>query len=216
MRYPASCRFAVRRAIGPIRLLSPLLALTPSPVFPMDSFAQQQMFVMGSLLCAGIGVIHDVRERTIPNRLTGPAVAAGLLLHTLAGGWRGLGDSALAGLVVGAIFVLFFVAGGMGAGDVKLMMAVGCFVGLSPLGLLVISTAVAGGLFALAVSLYHSRLRETLCGACALLLHHTRHGFKPHPDLNLSNQRTLRLPFALPVAAGCLFTFCALVWEAHP
>jgi hypothetical protein len=32
----------------------------------------------------------------------------------------------------------------------------------------------------------------------------------------LSNARTLRLPSALPTAAGCQFTLCTLVWEAHP
>jgi len=41
-------------------------------------------------------------------------------------------------------------------------------------------------------------------------------GLKPHPDLTLSNARTLRLPFALPIAAGCLFTRCTPAWEVRP
>jgi prepilin peptidase CpaA len=119
-------------------------------------------------------------------------------------------------VIAGGIFLIFFLAGGMGAGDVKLMTAVGCFAGLSLLPLLVISTAMAGGVFALAIGIYHGRLRETLRNVVALLQHHGRHGLKPHPDLTLSNARTLRLPFALPIAAGCLFTLCTLAWEAHP
>jgi hypothetical protein len=39
---------------------------------------------------------------------------------------------------------------------------------------------------------------------------------KPHPDLTLRNARTLRLPFALPIAAGCLYTLCTLAWEVRP
>jgi prepilin peptidase CpaA len=180
----------------------------------MDALHQQAMFTAGSLLCAGVGSVHDVRERRIPNRVTGPAIAAGLALHTFAGGWHGLGDSALAGLIAGAVFLIFCIVGGMGAGDVKLMTAVGCIAGLAPLPLLLIAVAVAGALFAIAVSIRHGRLRETLRNVGALLEHHGHNGFRPHPDLNLKNQRTLRLPFALPVAAGCLFSFCVLTWGA--
>ena len=184
-------------------------------VFSMDVLEHQLMFTGGSLLCAGIGSVSDIRERRIPNLITGPAIAAGLILHTLCGGWHGLGDSALAGLIAGGIFLIFYVAGGMGAGDVKLMTAVGCIAGLSPLPLVVISTALAGGLFALAVCILHGRLRETLSNVAALLQHHGRNGLTAHPDLNLRNARTLRLPFALPIAAGCLMTLCILAWEAH-
>jgi prepilin peptidase CpaA len=93
---------------------------------------------------------------------------------------------------------------------------VGCFSGLSALPLVVISTAIAGAVFALAIGIYNRRLGETLCNVVDLLEHHGRHGLKPHPDLTLSNARTLRLPFALPIAAGCLFTLCTLAWEARP
>ncbi|MGD0796518.1 MAG: A24 family peptidase [Acidobacteriaceae bacterium] len=182
----------------------------------MDVLDQQLVFTGGSLLCAALGSVPDVRQRRIPNRLTGPALLAGLLLHAGLGGWHGLADSAAAALLAGLVFLLFFLAGGMGAGDVKLMAAVGSFAGLSALPLLVISTALAGAVFALAVSILRGRLRETLRNVGELFLHHTRHGVKPHKDLNLANARTLRLPFALPIAAGCLFTFCTLAWGARP
>jgi hypothetical protein len=48
----------------------------------------------------------------------------------------------------------------------------------------------------------------TLRNVLELLRHHSSHGIKPHSELNLGNERTLRLPFALPIAAGCLFAFC--------
>jgi prepilin peptidase CpaA len=180
----------------------------------MNTLQQQIVFAGASLLCAGIGAFHDVRERRIPNHVTVPAMAAGLILHWIAGGPRGLADSALAGLIAGAVFLIFFLAGGMGGGDVKLMAAVGCISGLSHLGVIVIATAIAGGVFAVAVSLYHRRLREMFGNVGDLLAHHSKRGFEPHPDLNLTNPHTLRLPFALPVAAGCLFVLCSLAWEA--
>jgi prepilin peptidase CpaA len=182
----------------------------------MDSLQQQLLFTGGSLLCAGIGSIHDVRTRRIPNRVTGTAVVAGLLLHGIVGGWSGLEESALAALIAGGIFLLFCLSGGMGAGDVKLMAAVGSIAGLSPLRLLIISTAVFGGVLALGFAIYHGRLRETLANVGVLLGHHGREGLEPHPEMNLANPGALRLPFALPVAAGCLFTFFVLALEARP
>jgi hypothetical protein len=79
----------------------------------------------------------------------------------------------------------------------------------------VIATGVAGAGFALAVSIYNGRLRETLRNVGELLLHHGRRGLVPHPDLNLANACALRLPFALPIATGCLFALCALAVGAH-
>jgi len=181
----------------------------------MDALEQQLMFIGGSLLCAGIGSVIDVRGRRIPNLVTGPAIIAGLMLHAICGGWRGLGDSALAGVIAGGIFLIFYLAGGIGAGDVKLMTAVGCFAGLSALPLVVISTVLAGGVIALAIGIYKRRLRETLRNVVAVLQHHGQHGLQPHPELTLSNARALCLPFALPIAAGCLITLCTLAWEAH-
>ena len=43
--------------------------------------------------------VTDVRTRRIPNRLTGPALLAGLLFHAIAGGPSGLGQGALGALV---------------------------------------------------------------------------------------------------------------------
>jgi prepilin peptidase CpaA len=178
----------------------------------MDVQQQQLIFIGASLACAAIGSVPDVRERRIPNRITGPAILLGLTLHAVFGGWQGLGDSALAGLIAGGVFLVFFLAGGMGAGDVKLMAAVGCLSGLSPLPLLLISTAIAGAVFAIAVAISRGLFRETLRNVLELLRHHSRHGITPHQELNLGNARTLRLPFALPIAAGCLFVFCTFAW----
>ena len=176
---------------------------------------QQVMFASASLLCAAIGSVHDVRERRIPNLMTGPAIVIGLVLHLAVGGWSGLGNSALAGLIAASIFFAFFLLGGMGAGDVKLMAAVGCLAGLAPLGLLVEWTVLAGAVFALGLAIHNGRLRETLGNTFALVAHLGRKGLRPHPEINLDNERTLRLPFALPIAMGCLVTVCSLALEAR-
>src|SRR6202042_3443262 len=97
------------------------------------------------------------------------------------GHWSGLGYSALAGLVAGTVALVFWLAGGMGGGDVKLMIAVGGIAGWSSLPLLLFSVAIAGGVGAVVFSVYHKRLQQTLSNVIALLVHHGRQGLKPHP-----------------------------------
>lgn len=162
-------------------------------------------------LCAATGAVFDVRSRRIPNLLTLSAIPAGLLLHWGLGGWRQLGSSLVAGLICGGIFLVFYLAGGMGAGDVKLITAAGCLAGLSGAGWLLILTALAGGVMAIALALYRRRLKETLVNMTALLLHHRFAGLTPHPELNIDNRQALSLPYALAIAVGSAGTLCLLL-----
>ena len=81
------------------------------------------------MICVGIAAAIDIRERRIPNWLSLSGVLGGISLNSLTGGVDGL----LLGLlgVVTGFFLLFFayLLGGMGAGDVKLMAAIGALTG---------------------------------------------------------------------------------------
>ena len=169
------------------------------------------LFVGVAVLCALLGAIFDVRSRRIPNFITLPGILTGLLLHLIFGGWRGLGMAALACLICGSVFLIFWLAGGMGAGDVKLMAAVGCLAGMSGVAPLLISTALAGGAMAIGLALWRGRLKDTMRNVGALALHHRSEGLTPHPSLNVANAWTLRLPYGLAIAAGSAVTLCLLV-----
>ena len=166
------------------------------------------LYSAASVLCATIGAVYDVRCRRVPNSVTLPAILFGLLLHFTLGGWRQLGSAAAAGLICGLIFLAFYLAGGMGAGDVKLITAVGCIAGLSFVGQLLILTSLAGGVMAIGLALYRRQLKDTILNICALAIHHKSEGLRPHPEFNLSNARTLRLPYALAIAAGSAISLC--------
>lgn len=167
----------------------------------------QLIYLAAAMIVAFIGGGSDLRSRRIPNRLTGPAILAGLVLHLSLGGPMQLGSSALAGIIAGSVFLLFFLAGGMGAGDVKLMTAVGCLAGLDHLVELLVAIAIIGGVMGFALALYRRQLRATLLNVLALFYHHSEQGLTTHPELNVRNVATLRLPYAVPIAAGCLLTF---------
>ena len=94
----------------------------------------------------------------------------------------------------------------MGAGDVKLIAAEACLLGLPSAGSLLLYTALNGGVMALALAIQRGRLRQTLANVLVLTSHHTRSGLQPHPELNVLNANTLRLPYALAIASGCLLT----------
>jgi prepilin peptidase CpaA len=170
-------------------------------------------FAAGALLCATISAAYDVRCRRIPNFITLPAIVFGLLLHAVFGGWRQMVTAAAGGLICGLIFFVFYLAGGMGAGDVKLMTATGCIAGLPHIGHLLISTAVAGGVMAIGLALYRGQLVATWRNMYALAVHHTIMGLTPHPQFNLSNDRTLRLPYALAIATGCCLSLWLIVMQ---
>jgi prepilin peptidase CpaA len=177
----------------------------------MSKLHAELVYPVMALACALAGAACDLRDRRIPNLLTLPSILFGLLLHLYLDGWHGMGSSALAGLVAGVIFLIFWLAGGMGAGDVKLITAVACVAGLSHVIWLLILTALAGGVMAIGLALSRGRLKDTLLNLVALAVHHRFEGLKPHPQLNVGNKQTLRLPYAVAIAAGSAVTLCMMV-----
>jgi len=90
---------------------------------------QSEVFV-GLLTAFVIAVsIFDIRERRIPNLLVFPASLIGLTLNMILYGWKGLGFG-LEGLATGfALLFIPYLVGGMKAGDVKFLAAIGAFAG---------------------------------------------------------------------------------------
>jgi prepilin peptidase CpaA len=135
----------------------------------------------------------------------------GLILHAALGGWRQSAAAGTGGLICGLVFFVFYLAGGMGAGDVKLITAAGCIAGLPLIGHLLLWTALAGGFMAIGLALYRRRLVTTWRNVCAIVVHHGTTGLTPHAQFNISNEQTLRLPYALAITAGSALTLCLLV-----
>ena len=116
------------------------------------------------VLAAGLlaATVIDLRSRRIPNVLT--ATMAGLGIGLAATGTSGATVGAsLAGLVLGLLLMLpGHALGATGAGDVKLMAAVGAIVGPALVLSAFICTSLAGGVLAIAVAIRRRRLASTL------------------------------------------------------
>jgi prepilin peptidase CpaA len=162
-----------------------------------------QIFVAALVLTAGV---WDVRTRRIPNALTFSAAIAGLIFHGVTGGWTGAGWS-LAGWFVGAaLFFPFFALRGMGAGDVKLLAAVGAWLFPAQAVLAALLTSIAGGVIGVAVALNHRYLTTALWNVWTLLTHWRVAGIQPLPDVTLDEARGPRLAYAVPIAIGTMVT----------
>src|SRR6188768_2498432 len=140
------------------------LAVAVRPPFMSTS----QIFV-GALLI--VACITDLRTRRIPNALTFSAIATALLFHLLTGGWSAAGWG-IAGCLLGfLLFFPLFALRGMGAGDVKLLAAVGAWLGPSQVVMAALATSIAGGVIALLVALGHGYLKKAYLNLWLLLAH---------------------------------------------
>lgn len=82
---------------------------------------------MVAIATAVVASVFDFRRFCVPNMVTVPLCIMGLTLHTFAG--QGFMYSA-AGMAVGlGVLLPFFMTGAMGGGDVKLLAAVGAWIG---------------------------------------------------------------------------------------
>ncbi|MGA1863859.1 MAG: prepilin peptidase [bacterium] len=102
-----------------------------------------------------IAAISDIRSHKIRNWLTFPAIGVGIIYHTYIKGFQGFLFSTK-GVFLGFAFLLvFYLMQGTGAGDVKLMGAVGGLLG--PLGVFkaFLFTALTGGIYAIVLLALH-------------------------------------------------------------
>jgi len=155
-------------------------------------------------------VICDLKTRRIPNVLTLGGGLVAFALHSAMGGWSGL-LLAVAGWAVGlALFFPLFLLRGMGAGDVKLLAAIGALLG--PWGALwtALYGAVAGGLMALAVSLARGYTMTAFRNLRYLLWSWFLGGVRPVEGVTLDSSVSPRLPYAVPIAAGVMATLWTL------
>jgi prepilin peptidase CpaA len=152
------------------------------------------------------GCIADLRTRRVPNALTFGAALAAAAYFLVTGGIAGLGQ-AVGGWAVGLLlFLPLFALGGLGGGDVKLLAALGAWMGPTAALWVGLWAAVAGGPLALIVAVSAGYLRKAFSNVWSLLLFWRISGLRPHPTLNLSNAGAPRLPYAVPIAVGLLVT----------
>lgn len=159
---------------------------------------------MDQLSAAAFGVslfggVFDLVTRRVPNWLTFPAMAAGIVAQGWLIGLPGLLDGALGVLLGFGIFFPVYALGYMGAGDVKLMMAVGAFAGWQFCLRAAIAAVVFGGTFALADIVLRGRLPAVVRNTYSFLRSLLVPGLVAEP-LKLDKER--KFTFGICIALG--------------
>jgi prepilin peptidase CpaA len=101
----------------------------------------------------------------------------------------------------------------MGAGDVKLLAAIGSLLGPHDAMVALVATAMAGGLLALVYIFVRHSFGSTFRNVGSVLQFHSRSGVKAHPQFNLDNPSALRMPYGLAIATGTLYAFLVTWWR---
>lgn len=169
----------------------------------MSTLSILQLSALAILLA--LAVYTDLRERRIPNRVTVTGLLTALLLAALAEG--GFPGSAFAGAGLALLVSFPLVAlGGLGAGDAKLLTAVGAFVGVGGLLPVLLYGGVAGGLLAVGNAARRGAILGVLVNLRNLAVHWATLGRRGE-RISLSSPGAESVPYALAIAAGALLTW---------
>jgi prepilin peptidase CpaA len=156
-------------------------------------------------LILSISIVYDLKYKKIPNWLTFAAMIIGLAFHIVAVGLPGLIFS-FSGLLTGlSILLIFYLMGGMGAGDVKLMGGVGAFLGAKGVFYAFLATSIVGGLYAIFTLAWSGDLKITLkrYGTMLKIFMFTRQFSYISPSEKV---KALKMPYGVAIALGTVAT----------
>lgn len=166
------------------------------------------------LLC--LAVYFDLKIRKIPNKITAPIALIGLMISFIGSGYQGLLFSVI-GMIFGLlIFIIPYLLGGMGAGDVKLMAAIGALMGWEFTMRTALGAALAGGLMVILYMSYKKELGNTLLKAVGILIVPIakvvyQKTFSPkiekvinYFEKKKSSANSIYIPYAVAIATGSM------------
>lgn len=148
-----------------------------------------------------LALAWDVKERRIPNWLTGSGLLLGILLGAVRVG--GIPTEALLGAGTGlAVTVPFFLLGGIGGGDAKLIAVAGAFLGTSQLLTALVATAIIGGGMALLAAFRSGMIIPLVIRSKDLAIYLVtlgRFGSRPSPT---GSVELITIPYGVAIAMG--------------
>ena len=151
-----------------------------------------------------ISVITDLRNRKILNILTLPAILIALIYHSFTSGLSGFYFSGQGFLVGLGLLLIPFVMGGIGAGDVKLLAAIGAWKGTYLLFIQVYMVRSLVGLL-----LYYFTEKKQLVFTLKQMLFSIRFLKSTKGSLLVEDemQKSISIPYAIPIAVGALLAY---------
>lgn len=156
----------------------------------------------------------DLRTRRIPNWLTISGLIAGVALNLILDGWHGVVRSLEgAGLALGLLLPLVLLRG-LGAGDWKLMGAVGALMGWRPMFFILLAGFLVSGAMGVVQMIMARRTKQTLRNMRRLIFGLATLGLRTKfNDISLDNPTLVKVPFGAAVGAAAVLTFALAHWR---
>lgn len=166
-----------------------------------------------AILVAVVAAWMDWRTRRIPNWLTVSGLILGIATNTVLAGWSGTKASLEGAGLALAVLLPFVLMRGLGAGDWKLMAAVGALLGPKLFLLALVASLLISGLMAFVHLMRLGRLMDTLRNMLVLARGFVSFGLRmqSHPDISLDNPKLVKLPFGVAAAIATVIC-CATQW----
>jgi prepilin peptidase CpaA len=159
------------------------------------------------LIVALAAAVYDVRYRRIPNWISVGGIALGVLANSITRGIPGL-LFALGGFALGfGLYFLFYLIHARGAGDVKLMGAIGALVGWKNWVAIFVITAIVGGIMAMILIVARSRVKKTFWNI-GFILNEMRRGraaYVSREELDVHSPKSVGLPHGAVIAVATIF-----------
>ena len=153
----------------------------------------------------------DVRNRRIPNLLTVTGLGAALALRLLVGPAAAI--EGLVGALLAFVVVLpFFVLGGMGGGDTKLLMMIGAFMGPRNFLWAAVLIAIIGGMMAVVDAGRRGALLPVLFNCGQIMKHWATFG-RRGANRSLASTGAMTIPYGVAIATGALLWWFAGVQQ---
>lgn len=163
-----------------------------------------------AIVVALVGGWIDLRSRRLPNWLTVSGFLVGIFLNSAFWGWPGAKGALLGAGIPLLLLLPVVLLHGLGAGDWKLMGALGAIVGRQEIYQLLLATILVAGAIALVQMIWQRRVWVTLKNLWELVRGFFIFGLKPHPDISLDNAGASTLPFGVAAAAATLLCWVAV------
>jgi prepilin peptidase CpaA len=163
-----------------------------------------------------IAAVTDLRSRRIHNVLTVPVFLAGVVWALATGGLAGVGGGVAGAMILGVPFILLFLFAGGGAGDAKLMLAIGPWVGWLGAVVVLAAVSIAGLIFAISWAIMRGQCREVAgnLGTMGVTAIYAAKGVMRMSDVPRAPKPTAteRMPYGLAICAGVWAAAGGVLW----
>jgi len=170
----------------------------------MDAVLLIWALTVSFTVCAGW---LDWSTRKIPNWLTVSGFLLGVGVHLVFGRWHGVATSLEGAGLALAILLPLVLLRGLGAGDWKLMGAVGALLGPWAMLVVLFVSVLVSGVMAVLTMMQAGRVVATLRNIVVLVRGFLVFGWRGNPQITIDNPGLLKLPFGVAAALATFICF---------